>query len=83
MSKSAGFAFTLFVFVLFFVRQNIFFAPRGGKPPHGDTSKQAQRDVHIIQGCVFKYNGPASPFRLMEVLSLANFTLNIEPGKLI
>lgn len=83
INKSAGIAFTLFVFCsfCFFVRQNS--AMRRENLPHCDTSKQAQRDVHIIQARVFKYNGPASPFRLMKVLSLANFTLNIEADKLI
>lgn len=49
-----------------------------------NASKRAQTDERVVRArVVFKYNGPASPFRLMKVLSLANFTLNIEAGKLI
>lgn len=79
-----GFAFSSLVAFLFvfFMTQQIF--SRGAENlPRGDARKQVRRDVHIIHVHVAEYKGPALPFRLMKVLSLANFTLNIEPGKLI
>lgn len=36
-------------------------------------------NVYIIHVHVSEYNGPVLPFSIMKVVSVAYFTLNIEP----